>query len=100
MQSKYADLESIRFKLGRGLDDIYLVYPSQGNAVQLERAGDQHQSALQLLQEHDTLPVEAACEQDQDGAGGVGRVNVGGVGRFTALLGQAHILCGVEVRRF
>lgn len=52
-----------------GGDDIAGVDPAQGNAVDLEGAGDEEDALLEGLEEDDALAAEAAGEEDQDGTG-------------------------------
>lgn len=54
--------------LGGG-DDVSGVDPSQGDAVDLEGAGDEQNTLVEGLEEDDTLAAEAAGQQDQDGTG-------------------------------
>ena len=46
--------------------------PSEGSSVQFEGAGDQKQPSLQLLQDHDSLPLVDTGQEDGHGAGGQG----------------------------
>lgn len=55
-------------RLGGG-DDVSGIDSSQGNAVDLEGAGDEEDTLVEGLQENDALAAEAPGEQDQDGAG-------------------------------
>lgn len=52
-----------------GGDDVSGVDASQGNAVDLEGAGDEQNTLVEGLEEDDALAAEAAGEKDQDGAG-------------------------------
>ena len=92
-------LEVAELDFCRGRDDIGLVDPAEGDAVDLEGAGDQEQARVELLEEDDALSAETACEEDEDGAGGDGRAQGGGLGRLPALLGHGDVLCGVVPRR-
>lgn len=50
-------------------DDVSGVDSSQGDAVDLEGAGDEQNTLVEGLQKDDTLAAETAGEQDQDRAG-------------------------------
>lgn len=80
----------------RGSDHVRLVNASQGNTVDLVGAGNQQQSTLQLLQEHNALSTETTSEEDEDGAGGDRGTEGGGFRGLAALLGYADIFGGVE----
>lgn len=54
--------------LGCG-DDVSGVDPAQRHTVDLEGAGDEEDTLVEVLQEDDALATEAASEEDQDGAG-------------------------------
>ncbi len=92
-------LEVAKVDLGGGGNHVCLVHPPEGNTVDLVGTGDQQQSARQLLQEHHPLACEATREKDEDGAGCDGGAELRGLGVFTALLGLADILSGVETGR-
>lgn len=50
-------------------DDVAGVDATEGDAVDLEGAGDEEDTLVEGLQEDDALATEATSEQDQDGAG-------------------------------
>jgi hypothetical protein len=50
-------------------DDVSRVDAAEGDAVDLEGAGDEQDTLVEVLEEDDTLAAEAAGEQNQDGAG-------------------------------
>lgn len=52
-----------------GGNDVSGVDAAEGDAVDLEGAGDQQDTLLKVLEEDDALATEAAGEEDQDGAG-------------------------------
>ena len=52
-----------------GGDDVSGVDSSQGNAVDLEGAGDEEDTLLEGLQENDPLASEATSEEDENGTG-------------------------------
>ena len=62
-------VDSGQVNLLGGGDDVSGVDPSQGNAVDLEGAGNEESTLVEGLQENDALATEAASQQDEDGAG-------------------------------
>lgn len=50
-------------------DDVAGVDAAEGNAVDLEGAGNEKDTLVEGLQENDALAAEAAGEEDQDGTG-------------------------------
>jgi len=54
--------------LCRRSNNISGVYPSQGNAVDFERAGDEENTLGKMLEKDDTLAAEAASKENDDGA--------------------------------
>merc|ERR1719251_395713 len=66
------DLDSGDINLGGGGQQEPLVHPSEGSSVQFEGAGDEKQPSLQLLQDHDSLPLVHTGQEDGHGAGGQG----------------------------
>ena len=91
-------LEVTEFNLGLGGNDIGLVYPSEGDTVDLVGSSYKEETAVELLKENNTLSAEATSEEDEDGSRGNGSTQFGGPGDFTALLGYSDILSGVETR--
>ena len=91
-------LEVTEFNLGLGGNDIGLVYPSEGDTVDLVGSSYKEETAVELLKENNTLSAEATSEEDEDGSRGNGSTQFSGPGDFTALLGYSDILSGVETR--
>lgn len=60
-----------------------------------ERTSDQQQTALQLVEEHDSLSSESAGEEDEDGTGGDGRSKLGLLGYLSGNLGLSNIVTRV-----
>lgn len=54
---------------GAGGDHVASVDAAEGNAVDLERTGDQEDTLVEGLEEHNALATEAASEKDEDGTG-------------------------------
>lgn len=52
-----------------GGDHIAGVHPSERNTVDLEGAGDEENTLVEVLEEDDTLATEATGEEDQNGTG-------------------------------
>lgn len=52
---------------GRSGNDIASIHPSQGNAIDFERTGDEEDTLGKVLEEDDTLATEAASEENDDG---------------------------------
>ena len=71
--------------LGRGRNDVAGVYPSEGNAVDFERTGNEEDTLLEVLEDDDTLATEAASEEDDDGTGSKGLADLGRADRLASL---------------
>lgn len=67
-------------------NDVAGVNSSQGNAVDLEGAGDKQNTLVEGLQEDNPLAAEAASEQDQDGTGLQGLARLPGADGLADLL--------------
>jgi len=52
-----------------GGDDVSGVDAAQGDTVDLEGAGDEENTLVEVLEEDNALAAESASEKDQDGAG-------------------------------
>lgn len=72
--------------LGRSSDNVSCVDPSQWNAIDFERTGNEEDALLEVLQEDNALAAEATSKKDDDGAGSEGCAN----------LGRAEGLAGLE----
>lgn len=70
--------------LGGG-DHIAGVDTAEGNAVDLEGAGDEENTLVEVLEEDDTLATEAASEEDEDGTGLEGLADLSGADRLANL---------------
>lgn len=75
--------------LERGGDNVARVDPAQGNAVDLEGAGDEEDALVEGLEEDDALAAEAAGNEDQDGAG------LQGLAGSPGAEGLADLCCGL-----
>jgi len=62
-------VDTLQINLGGGSDNISCVYPSQRNAVDFERTGDEEDTLGKVLEENDTLAAETTSEEDDDGTG-------------------------------
>lgn len=62
-------VDALQVNLGRGSNNISGVYPSQRNAVNFERTGDEEDTLGKVLQENDALAAETTGEEDDDGTG-------------------------------
>lgn len=91
-------LEVGEVDLSGGGDNVCLRDPPEGHAIDLVRTSDEKQAAVELLQEDDALAAEATGEEDEDGAGGDGRTEGGGLVGLAALLRLSYVLAGVEAR--
>ena len=85
---------------GGSSNSVRLVYPSQRNAVDSERSGNQQQTTLQLLQEHYPLPPEPSSQQNQDGSRGDPRTELCGADSLPALFRLSYVLSWVVSRSF
>jgi hypothetical protein len=54
---------------GAGGNDVAGVHPSEGDTVDLEGAGNEENTLVEVLEENDTLATEATGEEDQDSTG-------------------------------
>lgn len=63
--------------LGGG-DNVAGVDTAEGNTVDLEGAGDEENTLLEVLEQDDTLAAEATSEENQDGTGLEGLADLGG----------------------
>lgn len=52
-----------------GRNDISSIHSSDGNAIDLEWAGDEESAFLQVLEENDALATETTSEEDENGTG-------------------------------
>lgn len=73
--------------LGGG-DHVTRVNSSQRNAVDLEGAGDEENTLVEVLEKNDTLATEAASEEDQDGTGLEALTELGGTQSLADLCAQ------------
>jgi hypothetical protein len=92
-----AIVDTSKVHLGRGRDNISGVDPSEGDAVDFERTGNEEDTLLEVLEEDDTLATETTGEEDDDGAGGERCANLGraeGLAGLESQLGSAQ--CRVQ----
>jgi hypothetical protein len=82
--------------LGRGRNNVSGVDPSEGNAVDFERTGDEENTLLEVLEEDDTLAAEATSKENDDGAGCERWADLGRADGLTGLRSQ---LADVPMRR-
>lgn len=92
----WTHLKASKVNLSRRSNDIRLVNPPDGDTVDLERSSNKEESASELLEEDNALAAEAAGEEDEDGAGGDGRAELGGLDGLAGELGGTDVLGGVE----
>lgn len=95
--SNYLDAGDIN--AGRGGNDVGLVDTTERDTVELVWAGDEQKTAIELLQENDTLAAVATGQQDKDGT----RRDAGAESGLGDLLGdllllRLNILSRVETR--
>lgn len=64
--------------LGAGGDHVAGVHTAEGNTVDLEGAGDEEDTLVEVLQEDNTLAAEATGEEDQNGTGLQALTELGG----------------------
>ena len=83
--------------LGGGGNDVGLVHPSEGHAIDGEGAGDQKEAGGELAQEDNALALEAACQDDEDGAGRDAGPQLGGGHHLSAGLGVGGVISWVEL---
>jgi len=67
------DVDLADVDLGRCGDHVDLVDAAERAAVELERAGHEEETRLELLQEHDAFSGMSASDQDEHGSGRDGR---------------------------
>lgn len=60
-------------------DHVAGVYAAEGDAIDFEGARDKEDALGEVFEEDDALAAEAACEEDEDGAGGEGLAGPGRV---------------------
>lgn len=70
--------------LGGG-DHVAGVDTADGDTVDLEGAGDEENTLVEVLEEDDTLATEAASEEDQDGTGLEALADLSGTNRLADL---------------
>lgn len=68
-----------------GGDNVASVDAAQGNAVDLERSGDEENTLVEGLEEDNALAAETAGEEDQDGTGLEGLAGSPGTDRLANL---------------
>lgn len=61
-------VQTFQLNLERSGDHVARVDPAERDTVDLERAGNEEGTLVEVLQEDDTLAPEATGEEDQDGA--------------------------------
>jgi hypothetical protein len=76
--------------LGGG-DHVAGVDPADGNTVDLEGAGDEENTLVEVLEEDDTLATEAASEEDQNGTGLEALAELSGTQSLANLYAQSHV---------
>lgn len=81
-------IHTAQVHLSRCRDNISGVYPSQGDAIDFERAGDKENALVEVFEEDDTLTAEATSEEDDDGAGLERRANLGRANGLASLESQ------------
>ena len=81
--------------LGGSGNHVGLVDAAEGHTVQLEGASHEEQARRELSEEHHTLALEATCKEDEDGSGGDGRAELGGVADNAARQRLGGILGGI-----
>ena len=57
-----AHIDTSQLDLGAGSDGVGLVHSSEGHTIDLVGASHQEQAGCELLQEHNSLSSESACE--------------------------------------
>lgn len=83
--STYFDSRDINLSLCG--DDIGLVHPAEGNAVEFEWTGHKQQTTSQLFQENSSLATESAGEDYNNGAGSKSRTKARSMCDLAGLLG-------------
>lgn len=84
--------------LGRGGNNVSLVNTSNGNTVHLERTSDEEKTRVELLEENDALATETTGEEDENGSGGDGGLELGLLVDLAVGLGDTNVFGGVEAR--
>lgn len=83
-----------------GCDNVASVDAAQGNAVDLERSGDEEDTLVEGLEEDNALAAETASEEDQDGTGLEGLAGSPGTDRLANLYFEillvSTFLCPVQ----
>lgn len=74
-----------------------MVDSSEGNPVELERAGNEEQSTGELLQTHCSLATESAGQDDDNSARRKGRTETGSTSNLSALLGPRCVLTRIKL---
>ena len=77
-------LESLSVNTGnvdarRGGDHVSGVHSPERDAIELEGAGDEENTLVEVLEEDDALATETTGEEDQDGAGLEAGTELGGM---------------------
>lgn len=62
-------VHTLQVDTGGGGDDIAGVYPSERNAVDFERTGNEEDTLGEVLEDDDALATETTSEEDNNGAG-------------------------------
>ena len=80
-------------------DDVARVDSSQGNAVDLERSGDEEDTLVEGLEEDDTLSTEASGQEDQNGTGLEGLAGSPGADSLADLKSEKYVSTDISPRR-
>lgn len=83
-------VEAGQVDLVRGGDDVSGVDAAQRDTVDLERASDQEDTLLEVLEEDNALAAETASEQDQNGTGLEGGARSPGADSLADLLKKSQ----------
>lgn len=73
------DLDGRDVNLGRGGDNVGLRDSSEGNTVDESGSGDEEETRGELSEVDDSLSSVSSGEEDEDGSGGDGRSETGGL---------------------
>lgn len=73
------DLDGRDVNLGRGGDNVGLRDSSEGNTVDESGSGDEEKTRGELSEVDDSLSSVSSGEEDEDGSGGDGRSETGGL---------------------
>ena len=90
-------IEAGDIDLVRGGDDVARVDPSERDAVDLERSGDEEDTLVEGLDENDALAAEATGQEDQDGTGLEGLAGSPGADSLANLRGETLLVSLLEV---